>query len=286
MATVRDGRDEWLAKFPLEQLAVREEWTVDRARILREAKVLAYLDGHVGPLRVPRLRFVDHAAKVIGMELIAPPAPTWKELLLAGSAGAHTATLVGAGMAALHRLPVPESLPGQEGTDLFRALRIDPYYRTTAARVPGLAPALAALVDDSLQVAEVAGVLVHGDLNPKNVLVPDGAPVLLDWEIAHAGDPAFDLGMLTAHLLLKSCRVGHARRHLADVEAVWSAYDGPADAGLAVRHAGAVMAARLVGKSPVDYLPEPATRAEVLRVAYAALTDRVGIGSLLALMQA
>lgn len=44
-------------------------------------------------------------------------------------------------------------------------------------------------------------VLVHGDFRPANVLVHDGQlDVLLDWELAHLGDPLDDLGWYTAPL--------------------------------------------------------------------------------------
>ncbi len=40
--------------------------------------------------------------------------------------------------------------------------------------------------------------LVHGDFRPANVLVVGGQPgTLLDWEFAHLGDPAEDLGWYT-----------------------------------------------------------------------------------------
>ncbi|MGI8701017.1 MAG: phosphotransferase family protein [Nocardioidaceae bacterium] len=66
--------------------------------------------------------------------------------------------------------------------------------------------ALLALVDlaEDLQAGEaehqsVRAVLVHSDVNPKNILV-DGATAqivaLLDWEFAHAGSPYTDLGNL------------------------------------------------------------------------------------------
>jgi hypothetical protein len=57
----------------------------------------------------------------------------------------------------------------------------------------------------------------------------------------------------------------------AAVDAVWRAYDGPAPADLAIRHAGAIMVARLYGKSPVGYLDEPAARDRVMSVAGRAL---------------
>ncbi|MDP9182143.1 MAG: phosphotransferase family protein [Actinomycetota bacterium] len=48
--------------------------------------------------------------------------------------------------------------------------------------------------------------LVHGDLRPANVLVSAGRlELLLDWELAHLGDPVDDLGWFT-------CRV-YAREH-------------------------------------------------------------------------
>jgi len=41
--------------------------------------------------------------------------------------------------------------------------------------------------------------LVHGDIQPGNVLVPEGKdPVIIDWEFAHIGDPREDLGLLAA----------------------------------------------------------------------------------------
>ncbi len=42
---------------------------------------------------------------------------------------------------------------------------------------------------------EVPLALVHGDVQPGNVLVPEGeAPVVIDWEFAQVGDPRQDLG--------------------------------------------------------------------------------------------
>lgn len=44
-------------------------------------------------------------------------------------------------------------------------------------------------------------VLVHGDYRPANMLVHDGRlAVVLDWELAHLGDPLDDLGWYTAPL--------------------------------------------------------------------------------------
>src|SRR3989338_3208909 len=44
--------------------------------------------------------------------------------------------------------------------------------------------------------------LIHGDMLPKNILVKDDDFYLLDYELAHFGDPSHDLGTLLSHYLL------------------------------------------------------------------------------------
>ncbi|MBY0280132.1 phosphotransferase, partial [Candidatus Binatia bacterium] len=79
---------------------------------------------------------------------------------------------------------------------------------------------------------EPRGALVHGDVQAGNVLLPTAGGVkLLDAEIAHVGDPAFDVGMLLAHVLL----AGLARDALGPAAEVacttWNAYASSATAG-------------------------------------------------------
>lgn len=102
---------------------------------------------------------------------------------------------VRAGLFATPDLVVGEDLPGLEEW-VERHLDALP-----AALVPGLQEAAEAaqelLADDARRV------LVHGDLNPKNVLVDPGTlevTALLDWEFAHAGGPWEDLGNLLRHV--------------------------------------------------------------------------------------
>ncbi|MFQ5696704.1 MAG: phosphotransferase [Myxococcota bacterium] len=52
--------------------------------------------------------------------------------------------------------------------------------------------------------------LVHGDVQGTNVLLQGPRPRLLDAEISHLGDPAFDLGIALAHLDLEGIRRGGA----------------------------------------------------------------------------
>ena len=72
---------------------------------------------------------------------------------------------------------------------------------TTLDALPAVTGAVAALR------RPVAGCLVNHDLKWDNVVLVDAAtprPVLLDWELAGLGDPAWDLGCLLAEHLLRT----------------------------------------------------------------------------------
>ena len=71
---------------------------------------------------------------------------------------------------------------------------------------------------------EPHGALVHGDVQAGNVLLAPRGAVLLDAEIAHVGDPAFDLGMLFAHCWLPVAARGAADAAEPAVSAAWQAY--------------------------------------------------------------
>ena len=96
-------------------------------------------------------------------------------------------------------------------TSLFDELRVDPYYRTAARRHPDLAPRIEALIA-AMDRPDDERTLVLGDFSPKNILVHAGGLILLDFECAHAGDPAFDLGFFLTHLMLKEIRASSTDR--------------------------------------------------------------------------
>jgi 5-methylthioribose kinase len=283
IAVVGEDGDPWVLKAARHRLDVRDEWTADPRRAHREGAILDALDGSLGPLRVPRVYRIHDDPPVLEMEWLAPPAVNWKAELLAGRVDLGIVDALARGMSVLHQRPVPAGIAGPAGTALFDSLRLDPYYRHVAARHREHAAALDRLIADCTAYRPAR--LVHGDFTPKNVLATDGPPVLLDWEVIHAGDPAFDLGMLSAHLLLKACRdrpAPAASPLWRAAAALAQAYHGPADPGLAVRHTGAIMLARLWGKSPVEYLTGEPERAAAATIGGRALHD--GYGSLTALL--
>jgi 5-methylthioribose kinase len=111
---------------------------------------------------------------------------------------------------------------------------------------------------------EPRGALVHADPQGGNVLLADSGPKLLDAEIAHVGDPAFDLGILLAHVWIPALARGSPRGADAAVRALWSAYAGAhgtaelppfADAA---RYAGIEMLRRTLGAARVPAVVEDA----------------------------
>jgi aminoglycoside phosphotransferase (APT) family kinase protein len=113
-------------------------------------------------------------------------------------------------LATLHRLPIspallPGYVPGRSMADCVRQeLEIwRSMYLETAARDP--------LIDFALNwlfahVPPSAGVpvLVHGDAGPGNFLFEDGRmTALLDWELAHVGDPMEDLAWFSMRSVME-----------------------------------------------------------------------------------
>jgi hypothetical protein len=132
--------------------------------------------------------------------------------------------------------------------------------------------------------------LVHGDVSPKNVLVAADQVVLLDFEVIHRGEPAFDMGMLLGHLVLKSIHYGAAptASDIAGlVTACWSAYQsagGPASHDRVVGQLGGILLARVLGKSRVSYL-ERAGPCRALGIAKRLLAGGPGVDELPALLR-
>jgi Ser/Thr protein kinase RdoA (MazF antagonist) len=196
------------------------------------------------------------------MSFLAPEQyPVWKTQLLHGVVLPDVAAQVGALLAKLHAASAnrPDLARKFNTLENFRALRIEPYFLSTAARHPDLGDRLRELAD---RTCGIALALVHGDVSPKNILVGPWGPVFLDAECAWYGDPAFDLAFCLSHLLLKSLIRPHAWTLLREsfevlAEGYFSAIDFESRQALESRVAEllpVLMLARIDGKSPVEYL--------------------------------
>lgn len=142
----------------------------------------------------------------------------------------------------------------------FETLRVEPYYSYSATQVPEAAGFIDALIEAT---RERTLTLVHGDYSPKNVLIYNGRIVLLDYEVIHWGDPAFDVGFSMTHFLSKAHALPvHRAAFAAAARVYWASYreqiqglEFAADIErYAVRHTLACLLARAAGRSPLEYL--------------------------------
>lgn len=274
----RPNGEAWVVKQALARLRVPTEWFSSPARIEREALGLRRLAHLAPPGTTVPLVFADDARHILAMAAVPPPHDNWKTLLLAGRIDPDHVAQFGALLGTIHRRAAGDAAIARDFDDrsFYDSLRLDPYYRYTAARIPAAAPFFAALIAETWATRLT---LVHGDYSPKNILVHRGRLILLDHEVAHYGDPAFDLGFGLTHLLSKAHHLSAHRAAFAAAAALfWRSYRdalGPVPwlAGLearAVRHALACLLARVAGRSPLEYL-DAAERARQRRAVVALL---------------
>jgi 5-methylthioribose kinase len=254
----------WVVKQALSQLRVRQRWLATPQRAVTEGRALA-LAARILPGRVPPLVLVDADAYVV-VEGMAPTGLVdWKAVLLAGGGGHDVATArgLGDGLAVLHRSTWDDpSLEADFGdTATFVELRIVPFHRASSAARPELAARLSELAADLFDRPRC---LVHGDFSPKNILADGGRLWVLDWEVAHLGNPVFDLAFLVAHLVCKAVHApGHRPLYQACAETFLDAYRAGMPAELVPKaeslaaHVAAIVVARTDGMSPADYLDDP-----------------------------
>lgn len=252
-----------VVKQALAQLRVADQWFSDPTRVHREALALRWLQRLAPPDTTTPLLFEDFSHHVIGMGDVPRPHHDWKTCLLTAPPDPRHVGQFATILATIHVRAAErrdELEPVFADRSFFESLRIDPYYRCAAERVPAAAPFLTGLIDET---AAHAVTLVHGDYSPKNILIHDHRLFLLDHEVMHWGDPAFDLGFSLAHLLSKAhhCEDGRnallsaAHDYVADYMALVEHTPVGRDlAARAGRHTLGCLLARVAGRSRLEYL--------------------------------
>jgi 5-methylthioribose kinase len=253
-----DGLD-LVLKQALPELRVAASWVVDRRRTLIEARAIEFFY-NLTPANVPRLYDVDPDQFTLVIERASRSMTNWKEDLLSGLIDVEVAAQLGKILGIWHKNSAnqPKVLKEFQEDLLFEQLRIDPFYRTVAIPHGSISKRISALIDE---LESDNSCLVHGDYSPKNILVDvKSQAIVLDFEVAHSGNPVFDLAFLLAHLLCKyeffpkqRERVALSRAADAFIYAYEDAYEQAAAASLAW-HVAAIALARVDGKSPVNYL--------------------------------
>jgi 5-methylthioribose kinase len=270
---VETGERRSILKQALGKLRVKDDWFSDRDRIFRESAAMRWLEPHLPAGSLPEILFEDCENYLFAMTAAPADAATWKSILLRGEfdpgVAERIARILATMVAASWGDPESERVFGDQ--TVFDQLRLDPYYRTTAARHPDLSPHFDRLMREST-ARRVS--LVQGDWSPKNFLVSPKTVTVIDFEVTHFGDPAFDSAFLLNHLLLKSFYRPHWSAELARLAVrFWEVYRAaiPSDCDwietATLAHLGCLLLARIDGKSPAEYITEPALRDRVRRFA-------------------
>ncbi len=261
-------------KQALTKLKVEALWLAPVERNRFEVAWYHFADAVV-PGSTPRILFHDDDAMLFAMEYLQPADNVlWKSQLQSGHAEPAHAAEVGRRLCAIH-----SGTAGSEAvaalfprTDIFQAIRLEPYLEATAERHLDLATELYGL---SRRTAATRLAMIHGDVSPKNILIGPQGPVFLDAECACIGDPAFDLAFCLNHFLLKCLWSKNAQpAYMACFQAMTSAYLAAVDwertDSLESRAASllpGLFLARVDGKSPVEYVSDDADKNKVRRCA-------------------
>lgn len=264
------------------------EYQVTTERIVYEARYYETVRPVDAARRCPEVLDFDESQRVLLLEdlgdaprldgrLGGEPAPG----AMAAAGGA-----IGAFLGAVHAATAGRAdLPGRFANDAMRRLHGDhifllPFrendFKLTAplrARAETLwrDEAITALTDAAYhEYLTRQDALVHGDVQGGNLLLTERGPRLVDAEIAHMGDEAFDLGILVAHLVVAAAARGAAPSLRPAVARSLDAYadargrGAAPDPGRVFRHAGIELLRRTLGAARLEVVSEDAAGLRVL----------------------
>ena len=267
----RASGQNWVMKQALAKLRVKVDWFSNPERIHREAEGMRYLFRFAPKGSITRLVFEDHEEHILAMEAVAEPHENWKVMLLRGELELDHVKQFAQLLATIARETFLANKTAQTGEtgeiqaafadrSYFETLRLEPYYLYTAQQVSAASPFLTQLVEDTRGRLLT---LVHGDFSPKNVLVHRGKLILLDHEVIHFGDPAFDVGFAMTHFLSKAHHIPAKSDAFREAALTfWQRYASQVQElafyaelePYAIKHSLACLLARVRGRSPLEYL--------------------------------
>lgn len=276
LAVASDER-EIVVKQALPELKTKAKWVADQRRAIVEAEAMRIYQS-ITPDSVPELLDCDEANFTLTMSRLPNTCTNWKQDMLEGRIHPEMGEKLGKILAKWHNTTAAdEAIKAKfmEG-ELFEQLRVSPFYRAVAAKNPNLQVVINSLIEE---ITTVKIALVHGDFSPKNILATsDHSPIVLDFEVAHTGNPVFDLGFICAHLLCKTIRTnnsGEKEALISTANRFLDSYRQNCDLTITESlplHVALIALARVEGVSPVNYLDESAQR-QLVAITKSALLD-------------
>ena len=285
---VRAGDTSFIVKQAGPALEKFPEYAVSPERLLHEERYFETAARFDTENVIPMVHFVDPEHHVMVLEDVGAA----ERLDTAWERGADTTEglcRIAGFLARVHRGTASHTewlapFPEPEHDDGVLRLHFDHIFRLPfdGTAFP-LSPTVRAVADAVAADAKLRGAiaateaashrpdaLIHGDVQPTNILLAPRGAVLLDAETAHAGAPSFDLGILFAHVVIDCIAHGRVADAPERIDPVWQAYlDGaePLCAFDAVsKVAGVEMLRRTLGAAQVPAVSDDAVALEVVRV--------------------
>ncbi len=254
-----------VVKQALPRLRVADEWLAKLERTETEAAAMQ-LCAELTPGCVPNVVDVNPDQHVMVMELLPPAARNWQEEIAAGRVHEDAGRWAGETLGTWHARTAGSADVAARFDDFeaFEQLRLRPFHETTMERLPEAAEAIAPRLEE-LRTARTC--LVHGDYAKKNMLVASGERWVLDFEVAHVGNPVFDLGFFLSFVVLGAVRWPAladrlellGRGFLAGYAEVAGEGFAGSEATVAA-HTACLVLARTDGTSPAQFLEERSRR--------------------------
>jgi len=274
---VSNSQVDLVVKQALPELKTKAKWVADQRRAIVEARAMQVYHS-VTADSVPELIDCDPAEFTLTMSRLPRSCTNWKIDMLEGRIHPEMGRELGLILANWHNATAVSAEIKEEFMEgaLFEQLRVAPFYRAVAAVNPQLNQVINALITE---ITEVKTTLVHVDFSPKNIMATtDNRPIVLDFEVAHTGNPVFDLAFLLAHLFCKIIRTQNISEKallLATASQFLSAYKANTQLPVAEslpHHIALIALARVEGVSPVNYLDQPSQQ-RLIAITKAALLD-------------
>lgn len=256
--SVSNSEVDMVLKQALPELKVATRWVADQRRAIVEARAIL-LYNSISPKNVPGLIDSDPQNFTLVLERAPRSSQVWKTELLSGIVEPKIGFTLGQILSSWHTMGRTDVVRNSFlEAELFDQLRVTPFYRVVSEKNHDLSHRIQELISD---LENERSTIVHGDFSPKNILIDGDHDVyVLDFEVAHWGNPTFDLAFLIAHLLCKYHQSSREETCKDIVSLAASFLEGYSNSGsnqisdLLGWHTALIALARVEGQSPVNYL--------------------------------
>lgn len=251
--------ESFVVKQGLAKLRVKVDWFSDPERIQNEGRGMIALNKILPEGQIPEFIHLDKEQNILIMKAIDQPHENFKELLLEGEDQTSLIFKMAELMSLIHINSWGDKKLQKEFKDqiYFKQLRVEPFFSYVVKEFPAIESWYNKNIFSN---QDIKNSLVHGDFSPKNILVKNNQLILLDHEVIHYGDFAFDYGFVMAHLFLKGIHIESSfalkyierfnQRYFNEMDSLINQEDKERGGYLFL----ACLFARVAGKSKTDYL--------------------------------